>query len=219
MIQLSQIQIQILFNELLKRIDAKYSPINVTVQPEIGAKPSNCFNNVARKVAKEGGSIVYGWALLPQRHILEAEKHAIWKMPDGEYVDITPRPFPIPMLQFVIDDEFEYKGQLVGNVRINTTQNIVVDDWIFVCEAIDELYTHTKRVDDQYVDVPPPIAPFLNWLENFVKNYEPYVTAGGGPDTLCFCGKPFFYKDCHGSGMQEAINNDLAQVLESLRKV
>jgi len=33
---------------------------------------------------------------------------------------------------------------------------------------------------------------------------------------LCFCGNPLFYKDCHGLGMEEAINNDLAQVLENL---
>jgi hypothetical protein len=217
--QLNQTQIQALFEELLNKIEAKYYPINVPLQPENAAELSNCFNNVARKVAKDGGSIVYGWALLPQKHILEAEKHAIWKTPDGEYLDITPRSIPIPMLQFVIDDEFKYEGQLVGNVRINTTKNKVVDDWIFVCEAIDELYTYTTRLDDHRVSVPPLIAPFIEGLEGFVKNYDPFVTADGNPETLCFCGKPLFYKDCHGLGLQEAITKDLAQIADKLPNV
>lgn len=209
---LTQTVINAYFDELLDRINAKYYPINVAIQPESGAELNNCFNNVTRKVAKDGGSICYGWALLPQRHILEAEKHAIWKSSDGRYIDITPRPISIPMLQFVIDDEFEYNGQLVGNVRLNLTENTVIDDWILVCEAIDTLYTYTDRIDDHRVQVPTSIAPLLENLEHFVKNFDPFVTAGGNPDSLCFCGKPLFYRDCCGSGLHEVLVDDLAQI-------
>src|SRR5436305_3783523 len=83
---LNQQQIQAYFEQLLELIDAKYYPINVHIQPERDAEINNCFNNVARKVALNGGSVCYGWALLPQRHILEAEKHAIWKTPEGKYI-------------------------------------------------------------------------------------------------------------------------------------
>jgi hypothetical protein len=210
---LSQQQIQVFFEELLERLEAKYYPINVQIQPDIHAEINNCFNNVARKVAKSGGSVCYGWALLPQMHILEAEKHAIWKTADGHYIDITPRTLPITMIQFVIDNDFEYTGQLVGNIRVNITGNRVVDDWIFVCEAIDTLYcSYSKRIDDNNVAMPEKIAPYLKGLETFVKNFEPYIMAGGEPNALCFCGKPLFYKDCHCAGIRDIIAKDLENI-------
>lgn len=209
---LNQEQVQALYEELLDKIGAKYHPISVVVQPDSGAKLNNCFNNVAKKVKNEGGEIVFGWALLPQRHILEAEKHAIWKSPDEQYIDITPRPFPIPKLQFVIDDEFKYEGQLIGNVRLNVTGNRVVDDWIVLAEAIDELYSYSTRVNDEQVSMPPVIAPLLKQMEKVVKYYEPFVSNGGTAESSCFCGKPLPYKDCHGSELQTDIAEDLAQI-------
>jgi hypothetical protein len=178
---LNQQQVQALYEELLDRIEAKYYPMNVVVQPDGDATLNNCFNNVAEKVKNNGGAIVYGWALLPQRHMLEAEKHAIWKSPDEQYIDITPRPFSIPMLQFVIDDEFKYDGQLIGNVRLNVTDNTVVDDWIVLAKAIDKLYSYTTRIDDEQVSVPPIIAPLLKQMEQMVKYYEPFVSNDGTP--------------------------------------
>jgi hypothetical protein len=209
---LNQQQVQALYEELLDKIEAKYYPMNVVVQPDRDASLNNCFNNVAKKVKNEGGEIVYGWALLPQRHMLEAEKHAIWKSPDEQYLDITPRPFPIPMLQFVIDDEFKYNGQLIGNVRLNVTDNKVVDDWIVLAEAIDKLYSYTTRIDDEQVGVPPVIAPVLKQMEKMVKYYDPFVSNDGTPESSCFCGKLLPYKDCHGSELQEAIAEDLAKI-------
>jgi hypothetical protein len=202
---LNQTQINALYETLLEKIQAKYSPINVVIEPDPQATISNCFQNVARKVLNAGGSVIYGWALLPQRHILEAEKHAIWLSPEGKYIDITPRPLNIPMLQFVIDDEFLYQGQVVGNVRLNTTSNSVVDDWIFVCEAIDELYTYSRRIDDERISVPEPVAAALPPLETLVKFYEPFVTSGGNIFTRCFCGSGVSYQDCHEFEVKRAI--------------
>ncbi|WP_426330135.1 hypothetical protein [Pedobacter sp. R-06] len=206
------------YQRLLDRIRTKNFIIMVPVQPENDAQLNNCFQNVAKKVAESGGSVCYGWAVLPQTHMLEAEKHAIWQSPEGEYIDITPRSFPVSVMQFLIDDEFQYKGQIVGNIRINVSGNKVVDDWIFVCEAIDVIYSdYADRIDEHRVTIPQEIAPFLQGLENFVKVYQPFITAGGTSETVCFCGKPLFYKDCHGNGIQDAIAKDLAQFAILLR--
>lgn len=197
---------------------AKNHIIMVPVQPDNQAQINNCFQNVAKRVAGSGGKICYGWAILPQQYMLEAEKHAVWQNPEGKYIDITPRKFPISMLQFVIDDEFEYYGQTVGNVRINVTDNKVIDDWIFVCEAIDAIYAnYAHRTDEHTVTIPPEIAPFLQGMENFVKVFLPYVMNGGTSETVCFCGKPLYYKDCHGNGLQVAIAKDLAQFASLLK--
>jgi hypothetical protein len=212
---LNQAQIQAYFEILFQRINAKYYPINAEIQPSSDALVNNCFSNVANKVKLHGGSVCYGWAILQQMHMIEAEKHAIWKTPDGGYIDITPRPIPIKAIQFVIDDEFEYNGQLVGNVRINVTNNPVVDDWIIICEAIDELYVnYSTRIDDHRVSIDQQIAPYLQALESLVKEFEPFIMAGGNPDSLCFCGNPLFYRDRHGMDVKGALKSDLKKLSE-----
>lgn len=211
---LNQAQIQAYFETLFNRIDAKFYPINVEIRPEPGALENNCFGNVARKVELSGGSACYGWAILPQMHMLEAEKHAVWRTPDGAYIDITPRPLPINTLQFVIDDEFEYHGQIVGNIRINVTENSVVDDWISICQAIDGLYAnHSIRIDEHRVSIYQQIAPYLQALESLSREFEPFIMSGGTPSSLCFCGNPLFYKDCHGLDVNGALESDLKKLL------
>src|ERR1700761_6973034 len=102
---------------LLQRIDAKAKPVTVPIIPEADAAINSCFYNVKRKVSKDGGEACYGWALRLTQHILEAEKHAIWLSPAGNYIDITPATHSEPYTAFVIDDEFVYQGQIVDNVR------------------------------------------------------------------------------------------------------
>jgi hypothetical protein len=66
-------------------------PFYVTVQPEPGFWPLQCFPNVAKKVEMSGGEIVNGWEIsqLPKIY-LEARFHAIWRSQTGKYVDVTP---------------------------------------------------------------------------------------------------------------------------------
>ncbi|WP_199139923.1 hypothetical protein [Pedobacter sp. ASV12] len=214
---LDRTQVQAYYESLFDRIEAKYYPINVEIRPDPGAVENNCFNNVAKKVGQSGGSVCYGWAILPQLHILEAERHAIWKTPQGLYLDITPRSLPITSIQFVIDDSFEYNGQIERNIRINVTDNTVVDDWILICEAIDELYANCSvRIDEHHVGIHQHIAPYLKVLESFVKEFLPFIQSGGNPDKLCFCGNPLFYKDCHGLDVKGALKEDLKKLYDSI---
>lgn len=71
-------------------------------QPEGWALANNCFRNVARKVAEDGGRAVCGWTF----HHRLAEKiaglplyvylthHAVWARPDGRLINVTPYPDP-----------------------------------------------------------------------------------------------------------------------------
>jgi len=48
----------------------------LAVLPDIDAEPGMCFPNIQKKVAKAGGSVVYGWQLYEYPYMIEAEFHA-----------------------------------------------------------------------------------------------------------------------------------------------
>jgi len=203
---------------LLKKIDAKYRPIGVNVVPDSNGKINDCFNNVARKVAEDGGSIIYGWAIWPGKYMIEAEKHAVWKTTNGDYIDITPRLKQPSQIAFVIDEAFNYSGQWVDNVRQNITDNKVVDDWILLCETIAALYSFGRRSGDEEIAIPKAIEAKLLELEQDVSKYEGFLDAGGTQSSSCFCGSDFSYQDCHGFELEKSTVEGLKQVAARMQK-
>jgi hypothetical protein len=67
-------------------------PLYVRVEPAADAKPTSCFDNVARQIKRHKGGIAYGWAIWhwPGRYF-EAEHHGVWLSPDGALLDISPQ--------------------------------------------------------------------------------------------------------------------------------
>ena len=65
-------------------------------RPESDARPTECFTNVTRKVARDGGCVVFGWMFhvrlveALEKEYLVAVHHAVWNLPDGCAVDVTP---------------------------------------------------------------------------------------------------------------------------------
>jgi hypothetical protein len=51
---------------------------------------SNCHTNVFHLVREHGGERVNGWIIWEGR-FAEAEFHAVWRSPEGELYDVTPR--------------------------------------------------------------------------------------------------------------------------------
>src|SRR5688572_33242240 len=77
--------------ELCAMIDATQSPIYVDVVPFADGKLEDCFPNVQARVAKDGGTIQYGWMIWEHPGVLvEGVFHAIWRNPSGDLLDITP---------------------------------------------------------------------------------------------------------------------------------
>lgn len=75
------------------RTFAAGDPVFVRCRPDKDAIASECFDNVARKVARAGGSIVSGWAIWTTPGVyLEAEHHGVWRRRTGELVDVSPQP-------------------------------------------------------------------------------------------------------------------------------
>lgn len=69
------------------------APVFVRCRPDGDAVASGCFDNVARKVARAGGSIASGWAIWTTPGVYhEAEHHGVWRRRTGELVDVSPQP-------------------------------------------------------------------------------------------------------------------------------
>jgi hypothetical protein len=116
-------------------------PQFVTITPERGCKIADCFANVQRKVAKEGGNIQFGWALWEWPGVyFEAEHHAVYAPSDSaSFVDITPSESGITKRLFVPDDKATYDFANEGVLRDNLRFALVEDP------LIDELFKAAAR--------------------------------------------------------------------------
>jgi hypothetical protein len=93
-------------------------PLRLAVySPENWAETRRCFENVWKKVRRDGGSCRYGWTFQHCKteagEYLVAAHHAVWHAPDYTLIDVTPFP-PDQKLNpvikggdtvFLVDDE------------------------------------------------------------------------------------------------------------------
>jgi hypothetical protein len=62
------------------------------VDLSLGYQAGNCHANVLHRARTAGGERVNGWMIwVSPPSFAEAEFHCVWRSPNGEFVDITPR--------------------------------------------------------------------------------------------------------------------------------
>jgi hypothetical protein len=216
--QISPTETDKFVEKLLTKITSEYEPEQVPVILETYAKRNNCYLNVDEKVKRDGGKAHYGWTIYQTDILCEAERHAVWENDEGDLIDITPRDIDLQQIMFVSDNDFVYTGQLVDNIRVNITDNPIVDDFILVCVNLEELYTFGQRVNDEQMNIPAPAATLINEYENLKNGYFAYIYSGGRPNSKCLCGGQKNYKNCHGQTLKQSINADMTEVRKVLRK-
>ena len=66
-------------------------------RPQSWAQPTRCFENATRQAELQGGRALFGWmfhyrvvADIPGPGYLIAAHHAVWHIPNGQLVDVTP---------------------------------------------------------------------------------------------------------------------------------
>jgi hypothetical protein len=72
-----------------------------------------CDNGVRERVRLSGGTAAFGWCIWEwPRILLTAEFHTVWQTPDGQLVDITPKPHGETSIVFIQDrryaDDFDF---------------------------------------------------------------------------------------------------------------
>lgn len=93
-------------------------PFYVDVTPLEKASTNDCFIHVPERVQIDGGSQILGWALWELPGVfLEAEAHAVWLRPDGQYLDIAPKNSGTARVFFLPDLSLQFEGRQINNVR------------------------------------------------------------------------------------------------------
>jgi hypothetical protein len=83
------------------------APLYVPVQQDPCGLYGFCSIGVAEKIKIDGGAIRFGWVLWEYpRVFLTAEFHAVWVNPNGEPVDITPKPAGETRIVFAADPTY-----------------------------------------------------------------------------------------------------------------
>ena len=166
----------------------------LNVIPSNWAIVNECFVNVERKIAKDGGSLQYGWQIWEWPLVmLEAEFHAVWVSPNGSLVDITPKQIPTTNILFLIDPIRQYYGQQVNNFRFPLQDNALIREYIKVC---DEIYCEMNRGDMKTyhgsVAIPERLLRQKSLLSHRLMKIQP------GRNDLCICGSGIKFKKCCG---------------------
>ncbi len=79
----------------------------VPVKPDKYGLFGWCSDGVLEKVIHDGGAVRFGWSIWEwPKILLTAEFHAIWVSPEGELIDITPKPAGETRIVFVANDSY-----------------------------------------------------------------------------------------------------------------
>ncbi|MEI7037828.1 SEC-C domain-containing protein [Fulvimonas yonginensis] len=174
------------------------------VRPEPGATVNECFSNVRAKRARDGGRMLCGWQLWEwPRVMVEAEFHAVWLSPEGEMVEITPKPHGETQVLFVPDERRRHDGTVVDNVRMALHEDQLIEHFIRVSGAIVQVAAHSGCATRHgRVWVPEEqIAPWRQ-VQRFLGRS---IHAGLREDDPCPCGSGSHYRRCHGRELEEAL--------------
>lgn len=197
---------------LLRRLNASHNPIYLSVTPDPTASVKDCFNIVQEKVKINGGRMIMGWQIWKGKHLIEAECHAVWEDQHEELHDITPKEYKnIQEILFVEDEKLIYEDKQIDNVRLNMTNNGLVDDLIAVCEAIFRFDNKGERA------VLYDLSTVLTQEQKEHKEYllilkeiiNTILVKNGNRRILCPCNSGIKFGDCHGKDLRKRIQKNI----------
>lgn len=209
---ISPIEITASVQQLIDRIGSAYLHEIISVQLDPAAKAGNSYVNVQHKIAKDGGNLVYGWAVWLGDFICEGEHYAVWEDEEGNLTDVTPHPGMPEQLLFIPDDRYVYEGKYISNVRVSIGNNPLIGHFILLSEMKDFLKQFSTRVDDDNIHFNTYTGNVYNHYNTLCDNLELYMREGGKSGTPCYCKSSKPYSQCHGKNLVSAMEIDRTNV-------
>jgi hypothetical protein len=133
--------------------------IIIECDPQYDASENECFELVEEKVKEFGGSLQLGWAIWERSGVfIEAEFHAVWKKPDGTFLDLNPRSikFKIDSILFIPDETLKYEGKQVDNIRKALVNDKDVVRFLFLSERRFKVLNRGDRAYEYGQIILPP---------------------------------------------------------------
>lgn len=186
-------------NCLRDKIDVATAPVFVPIRETLGHTINECFQNVRRKIARDGGSIQYGWMVweLPGK-LIEGEFQAVWIAPDGRSVDITPKPDGEEQILFIPDPERVYQNAPVKNFRLALTADPDIRRTIPFHEEKDELsLTYNDGSGRPKIPLHEIVALEARYFGSLQTENDPMSKVVR--NVPCPCGSGRKFKHCHGA--------------------
>ncbi|RYY50590.1 MAG: zinc chelation protein SecC [Chitinophagaceae bacterium] len=196
---------------LLRKLNATHTPLYLKVEPEPNAQIKDCFIAVREKVEKQGGRMILGWQVWKTEHLVEAECHAVWEDEEENLHDITPKEINVSEILFVEDENIVYEDKQIDNVRMNITDNDLVDDLILVNEAIFKFDNKGERAllyDLSRVLTEEQIR-YKAGLMKLKEIISVILVSGGRRKSQCPCQSGKRYRDCHGHDLKKRLEKDV----------
>jgi|SRR5665213_947889 len=181
-------------------------PVNVSVKPGEKAAINECFENVADRLAQHGGRRVLGWQVWAQPYMIEAEFHAVWESPEWQWTDITPKASQVSEIVFIPDENAAYNGNQVDNIRLNTTTNQLVDEYIALAQARFSVLNYGEKANQKNLILTANEQKLLAYISSMMVEIERMLAQQRGRNSSCFCSSTLKYKHCHGKDLVPYLN-------------
>jgi hypothetical protein len=156
-----------------QKIAPDQTPVYLPVLPVSEAKPGECIYNVQSQVSANGGGMVLGWCIWERQGInLTAEFHAVWKSPDSELVDITPKPDGETKILFLHDPKLVWDGKRYPSHFTPLVQWREVTIWLAAVQRVQNLIQPGVNViDDEFINANMQLKDASKKLEKrYLKN-------------------------------------------------
>lgn len=178
-------------NQITKKTDLKI----LTIQPDINSENGECFKNVENYIQKNDGDIQYGWIIWETPNVmLEAEFHAVCKLPNGDLLDITPTNDGEKEILFLPDNGMKYNGEKIDNIRYPILKNNIVLQFIKNSEKMNK---EMAKLGDKFTR--NDSLNIFNEIPNYDeinKQFIDLIIKNRGANDICICGSGKKYKQC-----------------------
>ncbi len=178
-------------NQITKKPNLKI----LTIKPDINSENGECFKNVENYIKSNDGNIQYGWIIWETPNVmLEAEFHAVCKLPNGNLLDITPTNDGEKEILFLSDNSIKYNGEIIDNIRYAILKNNIVFQFI---KNSEKMIKEMIKLDDKSTQ--NDISKIFNEIPDYQEISEQFnnlIIKNRGANDICICGSGKKYKQC-----------------------